>query len=340
MVESAGEGRGADGGFGLAAAGRSWRSLDDRRVRPRDAAPILTIHLLCLGVVWTGWSWTAVGVALTLYWARMFVITAFYHRYFSHRTFKTSRVVQFLAGLAGTTCAQRGPCWWAAHHREHHRHSDHEPDPHSPWWKGVLWSHTVWFLTERGRATNWAAVPDWRKYPELVWLERWHMVGPLGLIGVLALAGWALAAWAPGLGTGPGQMVVWGFAISTTALYHATFTINSLAHTTGRQRFDTGDDSRNNWWLAVITLGEGWHNNHHAHPGTARQGFYWWEYDPAYWGLRVMAWLGLVRGLRPVPAAVYARAERDKEARRAGRRRVRTADRVAAARASAGRDAA
>lgn len=336
MSEAGGVGRLRGLEAAVASGEVRWQDLDHERVRVRDVAPILTIHLMCLGVIWTGWSWTAVGVAVGLYWARMFVITAFYHRYFSHRTFRTGRVVQFLAGLAGTTCAQRGPCWWAAHHREHHRHSDHEPDPHSPWWKGVLWSHTVWFLTEKGRTTNWKGIPDWRKFPELVWLERWHLVGPVGLIAGLALVGWALAVWAPGLGTGPGQMVVWGFAISTTVLYHATFTINSLAHTVGSQRFATGDDSRNNWWLAIITLGEGWHNNHHAHPGTARQGFYWWEYDPAYWGLRAMALVGLVRDLRPVPAAVYARAERDKLARRAGERRARTAERVRAARAGDG----
>lgn len=290
------------------AAPGEWHALDERRVRPLDVLPILVIHALCLGVIWTGWSWTAVGVAAALYLIRMFVITAFYHRYFSHRTFRTSRLVQLLAAAVGTSAAQRGPLWWAAHHREHHRHSDQEPDPHSPWLRGVLWSHTVWFLTEKGQATNWKAVPDWARFRELLWVERHHMIGPFVLAGLLAILGWILATWAPGLETGPAQMVVWGFGISTTALYHATFTINSLAHTVGSQRFRTGDDSRNNWFLALLTLGEGWHNNHHFHPGSVRQGFYWWEFDPAYWMLRALSWTGLVWELRPVPAWVYERA--------------------------------
>ncbi len=287
----------------------SWHNLDHRKIRIRDCLPVVSIHLMCLGVIWTGWSWAAVGVAVAMYWIRMFVITAFYHRYFSHRTFKTSRAAQFIFALVGTMSAQRGPLWWAAHHREHHRHSDDHPDPHSPRWRGVLWSHTGWFLTEKGRATNWKAIPDWRKYPELMWLERWHLIGPALLVGLMALLGVALQAWAPALGTGPGQMIVWGFAISTTVLYHATFTINSLAHTFGSQRFKTDDDSRNNWFLALITLGEGWHNNHHHHPGTVRQGFYWWEFDPAYWVLCALSWTGLVWDLRPVPESVYRKAE-------------------------------
>lgn len=285
-------------------------ALDHRTIRFRSVVPILTIHLACLGVIWTGWSWAAVLAAAILYFARMFVITAFYHRYFSHRTFRTHRVTQFIVALLGTTAAQRGPLWWAAHHREHHRHADQEPDPHSPWWRGVLWSHTGWFLTDKGRSTNWAAIPDWRRCPELVWLERYHLIGPALLIATLAALGAVLAAFAPSLGTDPWQMVVWGFAVSTTALYHATFTINSIAHTVGTRRFRTPDDSRNNWLLAVLTLGEGWHNNHHYHPGSVRQGFYWWEFDPAYWGLKALSYLGVVWDLRPVPARVYEAAQR------------------------------
>ena len=287
--------------------------LDHRRIRVRDAVPILVIHGVALGVFWAGWSWTAIGVAVALYWVRMFVITAFYHRYFSHRTFRTHRSVQFFFALLGTMSAQRGPLWWAAHHREHHRHSDEEPDPHSPGWRGVLWSHTAWFLTEKGRATNWKAIPDWRRYPELVWLDRFHIVGPVLLIAMLAALGTALAAWAPSLGANAAQLVTWGFGVSTVALYHATFTINSVAHVIGSQRFNTGDDSRNNWFLALLTLGEGWHNNHHYHPGSVRQGFYWWEFDPAYWTLRVMSWFGLVWDLRPVPARVYQQSARARE---------------------------
>jgi stearoyl-CoA desaturase (delta-9 desaturase) len=281
---------------------------DLRTIRFRHVFPFVVVHLLCFAVIWTGWSWTAVGVALGLYLLRMFAITAFFHRYFSHRTFRTSRVVQFLAALIGASAAQRGALWWASQHREHHRHSDEDPDLHSPGLKGIFVSHVAWIFTDQGRATNWKAIPDWKKYPELVWLDKYHDVGYALLIVLLLAAGLLLERSAPGLGTGPWQLLIWGFAISTTALYHATFTVNSLAHLVGSRRFATKDDSRNNWFIALLTLGEGWHNNHHYHPGSVRQGFYWWEFDPTYWVLRVLSWVGIVWDLRPVPAAVYERA--------------------------------
>ena len=280
------------------------------RVRLLGVMPYVSIHLLLLAIPFVGVSWVAVGVCAALFVVRMFVITAFYHRYFSHRTFKTHRVTQFLFALLGTTSAQRGPVWWAAHHREHHRHSDEEHDLHSPHRHGLLWSHMGWFLSDKGLETNWKAVPDWARFPELVWLERNHLVGPLGLVGVTALLGWVLGGVAPALGTGWAQMVVWGFGVSTVLLYHATFTINSLAHVIGRRRFATGDDSRNSLVLALLTLGEGWHNNHHYYPGSARQGFYWWEVDVSYYVLRAMQAAGLVWDLRPVPARVYEAAGR------------------------------
>jgi stearoyl-CoA desaturase (delta-9 desaturase) len=206
----------------------------------------------------------------------------------------------------GTTTAQRGPIWWASHHREHHRHSDQEPDIHSPVIHKLLWSHMGWFLSDAGLSMNKKAVPDLLKVPELRWIDRFHMAGPLALAAAAFLLGWALAVWAPGLGTNGPQMFVWAFAISTALLYHGTFTINSLAHMFGSRRFRTKDDSRNNFLLALITLGEGWHNNHHHYPGTARQGFYWWEFDPTYYGLWVLEKLGIVWELRRVPAHVYA----------------------------------
>lgn len=282
---------------------------DNRRIRLYDVLPILSIHLVGIAAVFTGFSWTAVAVAAALFWARMLIITVFYHRYFSHRTFRTHRVTQFLAAALGTTCAQRGPVWWAAHHRVHHQHADDHPDPHSPGLKGLLFSHVGWFLTQRGQQIDWSRVPDWRKYPELVFIERWHMAGAFVLAGALFALGFTLQHTAPSLNTSGPQLVTWGFGISTSLLYHATFTINSLAHTIGSQRFNTGDDSRNNWFLAIITLGEGWHNNHHFYPGTARQGFYWYEFDPAYWALRTLALLGVVWDLRPVPASVYRAAQ-------------------------------
>jgi len=285
--------------------------------------PILIIHAMCLGVIWVGFSWVGLGVAIALYVIRMFVITGFYHRYFSHRTFKTHRITQAVFAFIGTTCAQRGPIWWSSHHRDHHRYSDEKPDIHSPVQRSFFWSHMGWFLSERGMGTNRKSVPDLLKVPELMWIDKWHLFGPLTLIAAMYLLGWALQTWAPGLHTNGLQMVVWGFAISTAVLYHGTFTINSLAHTIGSRRFRTSDDSRNNFFLALLTLGEGWHNNHHYYPGTARQGFYWWEIDLTFYTLLVMEKLGLVWDVRRVPESVYAAAKKQGEDRRFDRSTVR-----------------
>lgn len=301
-----------EGGEGLERVeARRWPD----RVRPSNAIPYLSIHALALGVIWVGFSWVALAVAVALFFIRMFVITGFYHRYFSHRTFRTHRATQFLAAFIGTTTAQRGPIWWAAHHRDHHRHSEDEADIHSPHRHGLLWSHMLWFLSDEGLKINWGAVPDWRKFPELVWLERWHLIGPVALGASMFALGAALGAIWPASGTSGWQMLIWGFAISTVALYHVTFTINSLAHTIGSRRFATQDDSRNNFVLALLTLGEGWHNNHHYFPGSVRQGFYWWEVDFTYYLLWLMAKLRLVWDLRPVPARVYERADQMRGAR-------------------------
>jgi stearoyl-CoA desaturase (delta-9 desaturase) len=240
-------------------------------------------------------------VAAGLYAVRMFALTGFYHRYFSHRAFRTSRAVQFVFAVIGASCAQRGPLWWAAHHRGHHCHADTALDPHSPSLAGFLWSHMGWFLTPRAFATDWARVPDLREYAELRWLDRYDAAVPLLLCTLLYGTGALLDYLAPGLGTNGPQLLVWGFFISTVALFHATVTINSLAHRFGRRRFETSDDSRNNLWLALLTFGEGWHNNHHFFPGSARQGFRWWEVDVTWYGLRLMAALGLVWDLRPMP---------------------------------------
>lgn len=272
------------------------------------ALPFVLLHVGCLGVIWVGFSWTAVGVALALYVARMFAITAFYHRYFSHRTFQASRAVQFVFAVIGAASVQRGPLWWAAHHRHHHRHADQPQDPHSPRVSGFWRSHMGWFLTREAFATDLTRVPDLARFPELRWLDRFDTVVPVLLAAALYALG-ALLEWAaPGLQTSGPQLLVWGFFISTVVLFHATVTINSLAHRFGRRRFETRDDSRNNLWLALLTFGEGWHNNHHFFPGTARQGFRWWEIDVTWYGLRVLAALGLVHGLKPIPEWVLAKA--------------------------------
>ncbi|MEP7185929.1 MAG: fatty acid desaturase [Rhodanobacter sp.] len=272
------------------------------------AAPFVAMHLACIGVLWVGVSPIALIVAAALYAVRMFALTGFYHRYFSHRTFKTSRAVQFVFALIGASCVQRGPLWWAAHHRHHHRHTDTPQDPHSPRVHGFLWSHVGWFLTPRNFRTDLSRVPDLAKYPELRWLDRYDIAIPVALAVCMYGLGVLLHHFAPGLGTSGGQMLIWGFFVSTVVLFHATVTINSLAHGFGTRRYDTKDDSRNNVWLALLTFGEGWHNNHHFFPGSSRQGFRWYQVDLTWYGLKLMSALGLVSGLKPVPAWVLTKA--------------------------------
>ncbi|MFZ0501759.1 MAG: acyl-CoA desaturase [Steroidobacteraceae bacterium] len=274
------------------------------------ATPFIALHIACVAVLWVGVSRVAIGIAVGLYVVRMFALTGFYHRYFAHRTFRTSRAMQLLFAVIGASCVQRGPLWWAAHHRSHHHSADTPSDPHSPAVHGFLWSHMGWFLTPNGFRTDWKRIPDLARYPELRWLDRFDVLVPVLLaVGLYAL-GAGLRAFAPQLGTSGGQLVVWGFCISTVVLFHATVTINSLAHRYGSRRFATPDDSRNNLWLALLTFGEGWHNNHHFFPASARQGFRWWEVDLTYYGLKLLEATGLVRALKPVPARITARSSR------------------------------
>jgi stearoyl-CoA desaturase (Delta-9 desaturase) len=276
----------------------------DERVDWARILPFVGMHLACLAVFWVGVSAVAVGVALALYWIRMFAITGFYHRYFSHRAFKTSRVGQFIFGVLGASAVQRGPIWWAAHHRHHHAHSDKEDDAHSPIAHSFVRSHMSWFLSKKGFTPDLRRVRDLMQFKELQWLDRFDILIPVALaVAVFGLGAWLETA-APQLGTDRWQMLVWGFFISTVACSHGTYTINSLSHVFGRQRYRTGDSSRNNLWLALLTLGEGWHNNHHHYPSAARQGFYWWEIDITYYLLKFLSMLGIIWDLKPVPVAV------------------------------------
>jgi stearoyl-CoA desaturase (delta-9 desaturase) len=274
------------------------------RVAWSRVLPFVAIHGVCLAVFWVGVSPIAVATAVLTYALRMFAITAFYHRYFSHRSFKTSRAMQFVFAALGASAVQRGPLWWAAHHRHHHAHSDCAGDPHSPGQHGFWRAHVGWFLTDKGFAPDLGRVRDLSRYPELQWLDRFDIAVPLALALCMLLLGTLLEHVAPQLGTTGWQMLVWGFFISTVVCYHVTYSINSLCHGLGRRRYATADDSRNNWLLALLTFGEGWHNNHHHYPSAARQGFYWWEIDLTYYGLKVLSWLGLVWDLKPVPAHV------------------------------------
>jgi stearoyl-CoA desaturase (Delta-9 desaturase) len=255
------------------------------------------VHLACLGVLWTGVTWPAVAIGVTLYWLRIFAIGAGYHRYFSHRAYATGRVFQFILALGAQSTAQKSVLWWTAQHRHHHLHSDTERDLHSPRQRGFWYSHVGWIFARRQDSLDLTKVADFAKYPELMWLHRFEQV-PAVTLAVLAflLAGWS-------------GLVV-GFFCSTVAVFHATFCINSLAHVHGRKRYVTGDDSRNNWLLAFFTMGEGWHNNHHAYQSSVRQGFRWWEIDLTYYALKALSFAGVVWDLKTPPQEVLRNEQR------------------------------
>jgi stearoyl-CoA desaturase (delta-9 desaturase) len=246
-----------------------------------------------LAVVHFGFRAIDVAIAVGLYVLRMFAITGGYHRYFAHRTYKAGRVFQFVLALIGTTSTQKGPIWWSAIHRRHHRESDGPNDVHSPVQKGFWYSHIGWVLTNEHERYDDKEVRDLVRYPELRWLDRWHVIPVLAYIGVTVAFG--------GL-----RGICWWYCVSTVALLHGTFTINSLSHVFGKRRFATTDDSRNNWLLAIVTMGEGWHNNHHRWQSSTRQGFYWWEYDFTYYILKALSLVGVVRDLREVPEKILA----------------------------------
>ena len=234
----------------------------------------------------------------------MFGLTAGYHRYFCHKAFQTTRVFQFVLAWLGTSAAQKGPLWWAGHHRSHHRHSDTEEDVHPPGVKGFYWAHAGWIMSPKNQRTKIEWVPDLAKYPELVWLDRNHYVAPIALgVTLFALGQW-LASTYPLLETSGWQLVVVALFCSTTLLYHVTFAVNSIGHQFGSRRYSTNDESRNSLWLALVTGGEGWHNNHHRYPTSERQGFYWWEIDFTHYGVVLLSWLRIVWDVRGPAAAV------------------------------------
>ena len=282
-------------------------SASPDKIQWLKSTPFLALHAACLLVFWCGASPVAVTACAGLYAVRIFAITAGFHRYFSHRTFKTSRLFQFVLAWLGTTATQKGPLWWAANHRYHHAHSDTEEDTHSPR-RGFWWSHVGWFLCDRFSETDWRLIPDLRGYPELRFLNRYAVIPPALLAAFLFGSGAWLKQAVPGWHTSGLQMLVWGFCVSTVLLYHATFAVNSLAHIFGRRHFPTSDDSRNSALIAFFTFGEGWHNNHHFAPSSERQGFFWWQIDSSHYFLTVLSWLGLVWDLNRPPRRVYENA--------------------------------
>ncbi len=274
----------------MAATEKAHDPLDD--LRWLDNIPFWGVHVAAVvGVVMLGFSWAGLAWFLATYFGRMFGITGGYHRYFSHRTYKAGRPMQFFLGLLGVLAVQKGPLWWAAHHRNHHKFSDEPEDVHSPRQRGFWWSHVGWILVKRHAATHTERVKDLAAFPELRILERFHMLFVLAFAVGLYLIGGATA-------------LVWGFFVSTTLLWHGTFTINSLAHVWGKRRYETSDDSRNNPVLAILAMGEGWHNNHHYYQRSARQGFYWWEIDVSFYILKAFELVGLVSDVQGVPKHV------------------------------------
>ena len=255
------------------------------------ALPFVLVHLACFAAFWSGVTWSAIILGIGLYLLRIFAIGAGYHRYFSHRAYKTGRIFQFALAFIAQSSAQKSVLWWAAKHRHHHLHSDTRQDVHSPRHRGFLYSHVGWIFARRHDATDLVKMADLTHYPELMWLHK-HELTPAVALAIIcfAVAGW------PGL--------VIGFFCSTVLVYHATFCINSLAHVCGRKRYVTGDDSRNNWLLALLTMGEGWHNNHHAYQSSVRQGFRWWEVDPTYYILKALSFVGVVWDLKTPPERV------------------------------------
>jgi stearoyl-CoA desaturase (delta-9 desaturase) len=256
-----------------------------------SAVPFVLVHLACIAAFWTGVTYQALTIGLALYWLRIFGIGAGYHRYFSHRAYRTSRVFQFVLAILSQSSAQKSVLWWASKHRHHHLNSDTEADIHSPRHRGFIYSHFGWIFARSSDATDLIKIADFACYPELRWLHKYELAPP----AMLALLCYAIGGWS-------GLIV--GFFWSTVLVYHATFCINSLAHVRGRRRYVTADDSRNNWLLAVFTMGEGWHNNHHAYQSSARQGFRWWEIDLTFYTLKMLSLFGLVWDLKTPPLEV------------------------------------
>lgn len=287
---------------------------DEENVTLMDSTPLVFMHIVSLLMLpFVGISAVAVTVCLVTYLVRVFALTAGFHRYFSHRAFKTSRVFQFVLAFLGGMSAQMGAIWWASHHRRHHVTSDTPEDPHSPRQHGFFYAHIGWLLCRKYAKADHDCVGDLLQYPELRLLDRFHAVPPL----VLAFATYGLGAYLerahPGLGTSGWQMLAWGFFLSTVLVYHVTFCVNSVTHMFGSRRFDTQDDSRNSLILALLTMGEGWHNNHHRYPISTRQGFYWWEIDVTYYILLLLEKVRVISDLRAPPKSIYEEALRSAE---------------------------
>jgi len=250
---------------------------------------VLTVlHIGAVGALFT-FSWRAFAVALFLYWmATGLGISMGYHRLHTHRSYKVPLALEYFFAVCGALTLEGGPIFWTAVHRVHHQMSDQPGDPHSPR-DGAWWSHVGWILLGETKHNNTRAMskyaPDLAKDRFYVWLNNYHWVPMVGLTVLLALIG--------GL-----PMVLWGICLRVVVGLHATWLVNSATHMWGARRFATRDDSRNNWWVALITFGEGWHNNHHAHPASARHGLAWYEFDPSWIQIKILKALGIAKSIK------------------------------------------
>jgi stearoyl-CoA desaturase (delta-9 desaturase) len=274
----------------VAKRGRGYQILagDDGGYRRLGALPYAMVHVLALGWLWTGINARAVACFSVLYVLRVLGVTVGYHRYFSHRAFRTSRGFQFVLALLAECTAQKGVLWYVSHHRFHHRHSDTERDLHSPARRGLFYAHIGWIFdsTDDTDLTN---VRDLAKYPELVWIDRYWLLPPF----VLAAAALVTGGW---------PTLFFGFFFNTVVTWHLTYTVNSICHRYGSRRLETHEESRNNAAIGLLMFGEGWHNNHHGCARSVRLGFRWWEVDVGYYVIRALAALGVVWGLREPPS--------------------------------------
>ena len=287
---------------------KSKTDLQEKRMAMAYFLVMTSFHLACLLAFYTGFSWTAFTIFILSYSMKALGITTGFHRYFSHRSFKTNRVFQFILGLLGTTAVQGGVLWWSSHHRSHHRHSDKEKDIHSPVTHSFFHSHLGWMWSKECFQKAEIPCKDFAKFPEIKFLNKFY--GPLIILQALGFysLGEALNLFYPQLGTSGFQILIWGFFIATVWTWHVTFSINSICHRFGTKRYDSNDESRNNWLFGILAFGEGWHNNHHKYGWSARNGMKWWQIDVTYYILVTLSFLGVVSDLK-VPTKEQLQAD-------------------------------
>lgn len=269
---------------------------------------MLYFHVGALFVFQVGFSWTALAIFFLSYVMKAMGITTGFHRYFAHRSFKTSRWFQFILAVVGTTAVQGGVLWWSSHHRGHHAHSDQDEDLHSPVSYSTFQSHLGWMWSASCFKPTKHKLLDFARFPEIKWLNKNYSLLIVIQGALFFLLGELLSNYFPSLGTSGAQVFVWGFLLATVWTWHVTFSINSVCHLFGKKRYKSADESRNNWLFGILAFGEGWHNNHHKFGWSARNGFYWYEWDPTYYLLKTLEKLGIVWDLK-IPSKEQMKSE-------------------------------